>query len=58
MTDFAWMMRAYTKGALKTDDALVELSAWLAEAPCSPIAIVFQRDAAIAALGGGIPSLG
>jgi len=33
MTDFVFMMTAYTKGELNADDALVELAVWLAEAP-------------------------
>lgn len=52
MTDFAFMMGAYTKRELNTDDALIDLSVWLAGTPCSPIAMVFPCDAAIAALGG------
>jgi len=54
MTEFAFMTAAYTKGHLVTDDALVELAVWLAEAPCRLIGMERPRDAALAALTRGV----
>ena len=40
MTEFAFMIAAYTKGELTTDGALAELAEWLGQTPCSPLGTV------------------